>query len=489
MKAGQKYVDEMGQYPVITLTLKSAKQRLREDAFMCLREVISEEYLRHEQLVVEKLERQADIEKYQRICEKKADAAEYLTCIEFLSKCLYQTYNKKCIILIDEYDVPLENAYFAGFYEEMVSFIRSVFESALKTNPYLNFAVVTGCLRISRESIFTGLNNLRIYSILNENYGEYFGFTEEEVKAMLRTYGREANMAIIKKWYDGYRFGNAEVYNPWSVLNHMQDIIKNKEAFPVPYWANTSSNSIVRKLIELADDEDSSMKEQLEQLIAGEILEVAIHEDITYDSIYDTQENLWNFLFFTGYLKKVSSRMLEEQQLIALAIPNMEVKYIYKTTIRTWFEKKQKSFDMSALYLAIEEGDTMRMGEEISGFLVKSISFFDYSESYYHGFLTGLLQQNGKYRVLSNRESGLGRADIIMKTQHIRNGRAFVFELKVAERFHDMEKKCEEALRQIEEQQYCMELKQEGYQDISAYGICFYRKECFVLKVMKKNSE
>ena len=474
---GEAYTREMGQYPVIMLTLKSAKQSNYEYALACLKEAIAEEYSRHEAVVKENLSSQEDLEKFMAIRGRRGDMSDYLTSLAFLSKCLYQAYGKKCVILIDEYDVPLENAYFTGFYEEMVGFIRSLFESALKTNPYLEFAVITGCLRISRESIFTGLNNLRIYSIVNENYDEYFGFTEHEVYSMLKAYDREANMDTVKKWYDGYCFGEVEVYNPWSVINHMQDIITNPKSFPVPYWANTSSNSIVRDLVENAGEE---VREELEGLINGGTIEKPIHEEITYDSIHDTEDNLWNFLFFTGYLKKISSRMEEENQYVTMAIPNAEVHYIYKNTIQAWFDRKKKGFDLSPLYQAIEEGDTDRMEEEITDCLAETISFFDYGESYYHGFLAGLLRQNGKYRIRSNRESGLGRADLILRTPRIRRGRAVILELKVAKDYADLEQGCEAALRQIEEKRYREELEQEGYEDILAYGICFYKKECLV---------
>ena len=479
-EAGESYTKEMGQYPVIMLTLKSAKQRTYEEAFYCLKEAIAEEYARHEKAVVGKLEHSEDVEKYRSIRGRQAEASDYLTSVAFLSKCLSQAYGKKCVILIDEYDVPLENAYYCGFYDQMVGFVRSLFESALKSNPYLEFAVVTGCLRISRESIFTGLNNLRVYSVLNENYGEYFGFTEEEVRGMFCVYNRENNLPVVKKWYDGYLFGDTEVYNPWSILNHMQDIITNPDAFPVPYWANTSSNSVVRDLVERIEDEEGELKEELEHLMNGGTIEKPIHEDITYDAIYDSQENLWNFLFFTGYLKKVASHKKGKKNYVTMSIPNDEVAYIYENTISVWFEKKQKGFQMSPLYQAIEEGDTEVMEEEISSFLAETISYFDYGESYYYGFLAGLLRQNRKYRVLSNRETGIGRADLILKTPRIRKGRAIILELKAVQRFQEMEKGCEAALRQIDEKKYREELRQEGYEDILAYGICFYRKECVV---------
>lgn len=470
-KAGEMYDRELCRYPVIMVTLKSSKQRLCKEAIACLREALAEEYARHEEQIRGKLENPDDWEKYMRIRGRRGEMEDYMTSLAFLSKCLYQVYGKECIILIDEYDVPLENAYFRGFYDEMAGLIRSLFESALKTNPYLAFAVVTS---------FTGLNNLRIYSVLNENYGEYFGFTEEEVQDMLEYYGRKGNLLVIKEWYDGYCFGDTEVYNPWSILNHMEDIITNHEAFPVPYWANTSSNSVVQDLIEKLDDDEGMLQEQLEALMNGGTIEKPVHEDITYDSIYDNEDNLWNFLFFTGYLKKIYSRLEREQQYVSMAIPNREVSYIYRNTIRIWFDKKQKNFNMQPLYTAIEEGDTDKMEEEISGFLEETISYFDYGESYYHGFLAGLLQRNGKYRIQSNRETGLGRADLILKTPRIRRGRAIILELKVVKSFRDMEHGCREAIRQIQEKKYREELEREGYEDIVGYGICFYKKECMV---------
>lgn len=480
MEAGERYTKEMGQYPIIMLTLKSAKQGSYDMAYKCLREAIASEFARHEGVVVGKLKNPKDKDKYMQIRERRGDNDDYFTSLAFLSECLYQAYGQKSIILIDEYDVPLENAYFTGFYDEMVRFIRSLFESALKTNPYLEFAVITGCLRISRESIFTGLNNLKICSILDEGYDEYFGFTEQEVHELLAFYGRESHLEKTREWYDGYRFGEAEVYNPWSILNYAEAIYNNPNALAKPYWANTSSNSIVRNLVEMMDDERGQMQGQLEHLMNGGTIEKPVHEDITYDSIYDSEDNLWNFLFFTGYLKKISARGEGRTIFVTMAIPNEEVAYIYENTIHTWFEKKQKTFNMLPLFTAIEEGDTSRMEKEISGFLSKTVSYFDYGEVYYHGFLSGLLQMNSKYRALSNRETGLGRADIILKTPRIRDGRAIVFELKAVKKFADMEAGCEEALRQITEKKYEEELREDGYQDIMAYGICFFQKECIV---------
>lgn len=256
--------------------------------------------------------------------------------MKFLSRCLQKVYQKNVIILLDEYDVPLENAWFRGFYGKMIDFIRSLFESALKTNSSLEFAIITGCLRISKESIFTGLNNLDIISVLSGRYSEHFGFTVPEVEKMLQFYNIEEKKEEVKRWYDGYLFGNTEVYNPWSMINYVKEAENDINALPRPYWANTSSNDIIRDMIEKAD---AGVKQELEALIAGEYIEKPVHEDITYEDIHSSQDNLWNFLFFTGYLKKVGEHMQADTIYIVLAIPNAEIKYIYRNTIMDWFNR------------------------------------------------------------------------------------------------------------------------------------------------------
>ena len=330
MNEGEKYKSHMGQYPVINLSLKSAKQPNYELAYDCLVNDIIEEFKRHDYVLnSEKLHYEK--EDYLNIINKKDNKGNMVTALKFLSRCLEKYHNKKVIILIDEYDVPIENSYFKGFYNEMIDFLRSLFESALKTNEYLEFAIMTGCLRISKESIFTGLNNLNIISILNTHYDEYFGFTENEVSDMLKYYGFEEKEDIIKKWYNGYLFGECNVYNPWSVDKFIYDLTGTINALPISYWANTSSNSIVKSLIEKADDDT---KAQIEELVAGKTIEKVIHEDITYADIDSSMDNLWNFLFFTGYLKKVSIRMNEDSEiLITLVIPSEEIRLIYKNKI------------------------------------------------------------------------------------------------------------------------------------------------------------
>ncbi len=475
MDAGEKYIEEMGQYPVISLSLKSMKQASYKSAFYCLKEDISREFNRHRNLS-EGIETEEIRLKYHRFAAGTAEDDEYLTALKFLSECLYSFYGRKAVILIDEYDVPLENAYFNGFYDRMVVLIRSLFESALKTNDTLEFAVVTGCLRISKESIFTGLNNLNVVSIMDTTYAEHFGFTQSEVDQILKHYGLEKNHSAVKTWYDGYQFGDTEVYNPWSVISYVNSCYKDKNALLKPYWSNTSSNSIVRTLVERAD---LSVKQEIEALIEGKTITKPIHEDITYDDMDSTQDNLWNFLFFTGYLKKISEHQDGEEILVEMAIPNSEVRYIYKNTVLRWFEEKTKKKELSPLYESILDGDREKMAEILSENLMETISFYDYQESYYHGFLAGMLKNIGNYIVLSNRESGNGRPDIVLKYPSVR-GKAVILEIKVARTYQELESKCDEALRQIDEQKYEEALRQEGYSNILKYGIAFYRKECMV---------
>ena len=479
MEAGDEYLSHMGKYPVISLSLKSMKQSSYELAFEMLKKAMREEYLRHWPGIEAggKLDT-ADRERYLRLRDMEGTDGDYADALKFLSECLYRTWGRKAVILIDEYDVPLESAYFGGFYDRMIPAIRSLFESALKTNGNLEFAVVTGCLRISRESIFTGLNNLKIISVTGESYAEYFGFTQQEVEKMLDFYGLRENEETVRQWYDGYRFGNTEVYNPWSVINYVESCRENKQALPKPYWSNTSSNSIVRSLVERAD---LSVKHEIEALIEGKTITKPVHEDITYEDMDSTQDNLWNFLFFTGYLKKIREYQEGETIYMEIAIPNREVRYVYKQTVLRWFEEKTEEKTLTPLYESILNGDTEKMAEILSENLMETISFYDYQESYYHGFLAGMLKNIGNYIVLSNREAGHGRPDILLKYPSVR-GRAVILEIKVAKTYQELEKKCGEALRQIEERRYEEPLRREGYRDILKYGVAFYRKECMVKK-------
>ena len=380
------------------------------------------------------------------------------------------------VILIDEYDVPLENAYFRGFYGQMVDFIRSLFESVLKTNVYLQFAVITGCLRISKESIFTGLNHLKIISVLDRQYSEYFGFTEQEVQRMMADYGVESRYTVMKERYDGYMFGDREVYNPWSVINYLYDLRTNIDAFPRPYWVNTSSNDIIKDMVYKADRET---KGHIETLLEGGTLEVPVHEEITYEDMHSRGGNLWNFLYFTGYLTKKSESFRNSSIFLQLRIPNVEVKTIYQNTIMGWLRQTIEKQDFRDLYHAMEEGDAEKMQDILGGLLFSTISFYDSVESFYHGFLAGILSQSQDYLVKSNRESGSGRSDLMVKSPSLR-GRSFILELKISEHIDNLGKDADRALEQIYEKKYREKLRAEGYRKIDCYGISFYRKDCEV---------
>lgn len=475
MASGEAYTSHLGQYPVISLSLKSAKQPDFPRAYAMLKRQIANEFRRH-LYIAEKLE-ESDRDRFYSIMRETGEDSLYLDALAFLSRVLKDLYGKKTIILLDEYDVPLENAYFKGFYDKMTDFIRSLFESALKTNPNLEFAVITGCLRITKESIFTGLNNPKMVSILDASYSEYFGFTQTEVEKMLRDYDITGREEVVKAWYDGYLFGKTEVYNPWSILMYIDSLRQDRDANPKPYWANTSSNSIIRELIEHADN---SVKQEMEILIEGGTIEKTVHEEITYEDIYKNVDNLWNFLFFTGYLKKVEERLEDVNTYVTLAIPNMEIKYIYQNTILDWFGVQIKQKDLSGIYKALLQKDTQLLEKELSKNLMETISFYDYREDYYHGFLGGLLKMMEGYTIKSNQESGLGRSDLLLLSAPY-DGIAIIVEIKVADTYAQLNKKAESALDQIEQKQYDAELKLEGYHEFIKYGISFYKKLCKVL--------
>lgn len=478
MCAGENYSSQMGMYPVMNLTLKSAKQENYETAYYMMLVEIASEFDRHRNIIEQGKEQltSREYEQYLSIADEKADEKQVRGALKLFSKCMYKITGKNTIILIDEYDVPLENAYFCGFYEKMVSFIRSLFESALKTNDNLQFAVITGCLRISKESIFTGLNHLKIISVLDQRYSEHFGFTEPEVLQIMNYYGVESRFPTMKEWYDGYTFGNTEVYNPWSVINYMYDLFSDINAFPHPYWINTSSNDIIKDMIAGADRET---KGQIEALLNGETLDIQVHEEVTYGDMHSRGENLWNFLYFTGYLTKKSEYFKESSIFLQARIPNTEVKTIYQNTILGWFRQRIEKQDFRDLYRAMEEGNAEKMVDILNGQLFSTISFYDSAENFYHGFLVGILSQSENYLVKSNRESGGGRSDIILKSPSLR-GRAFILELKVSRNIDDLEADAERALQQIYDKRYMEELRTEGYRRIDCYGVSFYRKDCEV---------
>ena len=475
MRAGEAYLSHIGQYPVINMTLKAGKRPTFESSYTQISWQIAMEYKRHK-YVLDQLSGD-EREKYERIMGERASMDDYCASLQFLSQCLENYYGKKTIILIDEYDVPLENAYLCGFYQQMVSFVRSFFEAALKTNSSLGFAVVTGCLRISRESIFTGLNNLETVSILDKRYDEYFGFTDSEVETLCEYYDLGAQYDVVKNWYNGYLFGESNVYNPWSVIRYVKDVSTGNSPFPKSYWANTSSNSIVRKLIEQADD---SVKGEIEHLIDGGVVEKPVHEDITYDEIYKTMDNMWNFMFFTGYFRKVGERMDDNDiRWLTMRLPNREVRYIFREKVMSWFQEKIQEKDLTRLYTAFVNKDTDTLEEELSEIMFETISSMDENESYYHGLVAGLFSPMKGYRTKSNREAGKGRSDLFIKPVS-RRKEAFVVEFKVAKKLKDLDKMADEAIRQIEDRQYIAELLDDGYETVGKYGIAFCGKDCLV---------
>ena len=478
-ECGEEIMKHSQQYPVIFLTLKSAKQPTYELAYAELKKRIYEEFDRHQYVLGKGVLSETEELRFKEILSLKAEENLYTDALGFLSRCLFKYHGKNTIILIDEYDVPLENAYLEGFYDKMIQFIRSLFESALKTNPYLEKSVITGCLRISRESIFTGLNNLKIDSVLHTEYGDSFGFTESEVEEMLAYYNLQEELPEVKRWYDGYLFNDIEIYNPWSIINYVYDRDHKITKFALPYWSNSSSNSIVREMVGEADED---AKRDLETLINGGTIEKPVHEEITYGDIHQTQDNLWNFLFFTGYLKKVGERKDGNNLKLEMKIPNIEIATIYENSISYWFDQRMKKTDRSPLKQALETGDCEAAEDFINRQLADTISFYDYAENFYHGFMAGLLVNIGGYSVKSNRESGNGRADIVMQTVQIRKGRVIILELKIAGSIAEMDAACDRGLAQIEEQHYADPFITEGYPEVKKYALSFCKKECMIKK-------
>ena len=488
LEADDRILSKMGRYPVIKLSLKSAKQPNFREAGLKLRDEIVYEFGRHhyiadsdllnedEKQAFRSLSRPTDYRDMQSEEDYDREIWRYSTALKTLSSCLKKYHGENVIILLDEYDVLLENAYYNGFYDEMVGFIRSLFESCLKTNDALEFAVVTGCLRISKESIFTGLNHLEINSMRDENFAEGFGFTEEETVKMLRDYGMEDRIPEAKDWYNGYIFGMEEIYNPWSVINYVNSIVNKGRQFPEPYWSNTSSNQIIKDMVWHADED---MRKELNTLIEGGTIEKIVHENITYDDIHESEDNLWNFLYFTGYMKKVSERQVGKDVYMTMRIPNMEIGSIYENQIRGWFDKVVKDTDKSILYKAVLDGDTDKIEEYVSDLLFQCISTFDSHEAFYHGFFLSILYGVPNYDVKSNREEGIGRPDIALYPYRPKDP-AIIFEVKVRKKFNEMENGLKEAYKQIRDQKYEEGILEDGYIGSKSYGICFCKKSCIV---------
>ena len=482
--ANEKICSEhMGKYPVIFLSLKNAEGLNFDTAKYQMVELIAREAERFPFLAKDTNLSDRDREKY-RVLTAFADGhyqmSDDVLCgsLQTLSELLYKHFNQKTVILIDEYDVPLDKAFQHGYYREMVALIRALFGRALKTNEALAFAVLTGCPRVSKESIFTGLNNFKILSITDSRFDEQFGFTDKEVQKLLADYHLEARFSETKEWYDGYRFGNVDVYCPWDVINHIDRIKDDPNARPEAYWINTSGNDLVKRFVDKAN---RTTRNEIEQLIAGNAIEKMLRLDLTYDEIDNSIENLWSVLFTTGYLTQAG---MTEDGAYRLVIPNREICEVFKLQIQEWFKKSifSNTEQLTAFWKAFEEGNTDGVEMYLNRIMSNSISVFDIKtgegkkEILYHNLLVGILTGNADWLVKSNVEAGEGFADIIVETEDPNAG--IVVELKYTKDYDEMEQACRAALDQINDRRYQEYLLNDGRKDITLYGIAFCKKRC-----------
>lgn len=460
----------MNQWPVIHVTFRSVFGSCFKDAYSMIEAVIAELYKQHIYLLENPEMMVYDREIFDRIAGKKASGEEIKNSLLFLTRLLGQYYGKTVILLIDEYDVPLAKASDKGYYEEMLYVIRGILQ-ALKDNSFLHLAVVTGCLRIAKESIFTGTNNFITDTISDNRLDEFFGFTQEEVDRILADTQNTSHSQEIKNWYDGYRFGSIDVYSPWDVMNHINALCLDPQALPRSYWRNTSDNAIIRSFIDQA--ENDTIK-QFEILLSGDKISQKIEEDLTYDYLHASAENLWSILYLTGYLTGTEKE--EGRQEWNLWIPNLEIREIFEDTVIKWFHDSARLWERKALFHAVWECDEEKLTEEMTKLLRKTISYHDYKEDFYHAFLAGIFAGAG-YIVKSNREHGDGRSDVVV--QDYDGNRIAVFEVKYSRRLEDLPYDCERAIKQIDVRRYGEEFA-EDYSTVICYGIAFYRKRCMV---------
>lgn len=477
--------EHMGKYPVIFFSLKSVEGLKFENARYRIIEMIGREAQRYEFLA--ESDKLSENEKAQYKALIALDNGKYtmdddilISGIQMLSHLLYKHYGQKTVILIDEYDVPLDKAFENGYYKEMVSLIRGIFGMALKTNDSLQFAVLTGCLRISKESIFTGLNNFEVLSILNTQYDEAFGFTDGEVKQILEDYNLSDHYPDVKEWYDGYHFGNTDIYCPWDVIRYCKNLCADSAALPEDFWSNSSGNAMVRRFIDKAD---IRTKNEIERLIAGEDIEKDISQELTYDEIDKSIENLWSVLFTTGYL---THKGCTESGRYRLTIPNKEVRNLFIRKIREWFSDvtRNDGKTLEEFCNAFVDKDPRKIEQIFGDYLWNTISIRDTvtakakKENFYHGILLGLLGYKASWLIKSNAESGTGYSDILVEVPDNRTG--IVIELKYAED-GDMDAACSRALEQIEEKDYVDKLRQDGMRNFIKYGIACFKKDCKVV--------
>ena len=469
----------MGKYPVIFISLKGVDGLNFEEARSMLEIAIRTEAQRHYDLKNSEKISVENRKLFDDILSGKSNRIE--DSLRMMSQILFEHYGKKSIILIDEYDVPLDKAFQHGYYQEMVVLLRGLFGQALKTNEFLQFAVLTGCLRVSKESIFTGLNIFKVLSIADVRFDEQFGFTDQEVQKLLKDYDLEEHFSEAKEWYDGYHFGNSDIYCPWDVINYTEHLQYDPEAEPEAFWINSSGNDLVKRFV---DKSDQTTKDEIEQLIEGNIIEKKIRLDLTYDEIDQSIDNLWSVLFTTGYLTQEGRA---ERGNYRLKIPNKEVKEVFIDQIQQWFEESvTKDEDrMSKFYQSLDEGDAQEVQNQLTRILGQTISILDTKarneekENFYHGMMLGLLRNHRSWIVKSNVESGDGFADIIIKPEDPDKG--MIIELKYSKTFAGLEKACEDAIEQIQDRRYEEILREEGRDHILAYGIAFCKKRCKIV--------
>ena len=470
----------MNKWPVLFLTLKDVSGDSFEDAYGSLEQIIAKLCMEHDYLLKSNQINKVDLEHFSRLMSCKGNRTEIQFSLDTLLRMMQAHYGQSVILLIDEYDVPLSKANDNGHYKKMLNIIKKLLGMVWKTNPNLQFAVVTGCLRIAKESIFTGANNFISNSISDIKYQDAFGFNETEVKKLLRDANLTDALPEMKKWYDGYIFGEEEIYCPWDVINHIDALMTNPKAKPENYWLDTSHNNIIKQFI---DHPKIDVTDDFETLLSGGVIKKMIREDLTYDIAHSSEDNLWSILYLTGYLTQVLPENLPEGMSLndnntALRIPNEEVKSVFGSTVKKWFEEKIVDHNRSALFKAWWNGDADALTQEVTDILFGTISYFDYKEDFYHAFVAGLFSGAG-YDVRTNSEQGMGRADIVIRERNRR--RAIVIEAKWTGKNGDtLEKCCEEALQQIKKKQYMKNLLDEGYQTVLCYGAAFRGKLCMI---------
>ena len=471
----------MNQWPVLFLTFKDVNGLTFASAKEMLLNRIAEIYNDHSYLLEGPQVRENDRKVFEQLADEVSGNptdAMLKTSIALLMKLMWGYYGKPVILLLDEYDVPIAKASANGYYAEMLEIIRGMLSTALKDNDAMRFAVITGCLRIAKESIFTGTNNFVSDTISSAHLNEYFGFTQEEVDQILIDADQTDHAEDVKAWYDGYHFGELDVYCPWDVMNYLRDLQKNPKTKPASYWKNTSDNAIIRSFI---DYTNAKISQKLETLLEGNYIVQQIEENLTYDYLHSSEENLWSILYFTGYLTQVREEDLPEtlsEEETALMIPNAEIRQIFATTVKKWFSDSAQGWNRAALFRAMWSGDAETLTDEINDLLYKTISYHDYKEDFYHAFLAGILAGTG-CAVKSNREHGEGRSDVVVYNMEKRQ--VAIFEAKYAKTLGGLEASCEAALRQIEDRQYAKDFA-DDYDDILCYGIAFYKKRCLVQK-------